>query len=97
MPTPMSLAGIDLPSKEAFIDLFRQILYRDKLGTEIVGEDRRVFEALLRARPDKMSEVGARKVVRFVRMMHRHNTPAFFAELEDGALLDISFMKWVKA
>jgi hypothetical protein len=27
--------------------------------------------------------------------MHRHNTPCFFAELDDGSLVDISFMKFI--
>jgi hypothetical protein len=83
------------PTKEAAIGYCRTVLYRSELETEITGEDAEFVEALLYARPDKVAELGGRKVVRYVRKMHRHNTPCFFAELDDGSLLDISFMKFI--
>jgi hypothetical protein len=52
--------------------------------------------SLLRARRDKIAEIGVRKIVRLVRLMHRHNTPCFFAELEDGTQLDFSFYKAIE-
>lgn len=91
----VKIAGTQFSSKQAAIEHFRAILYRDELGSEIVGEDARSVESLLRARPDKVAELGDHKVVRFLRMMHRHNTPCFFAELDDGRLLDISFMRFI--
>lgn len=89
--------GMEFASKQALIAQFREILYRDKLDTEIVGDDAKFVEALLHNRPDKVAELGERKVVRYLRMMHRHNTPGLFAELDDGAMLDISFMKFISA
>jgi hypothetical protein len=91
------VGGVSFQTKEAAVAHCRAILYRDKLDTEIVGEDAVFVEALLSARPDKIAELAGRKVVRYVRKMHRHNTPCFFAELEDSALLDISFRKFIDA
>lgn len=85
------------PSKEAAIAHCQAILHRHKMDTEITGDDAAFVEALLHARPDKVAELGKRKVVRYLRKMHMRNTPCFFAELDDGSLLDISFMKFINA
>ncbi|MDX0806572.1 DUF3223 domain-containing protein [Sinorhizobium medicae] len=69
------------------------ILHREQLETEIEGEDTDFVRAVLNLRKDKMQEIGPRTVVRFLRKMHRHNTPCFFAELSDGSFIDFSFMK----
>lgn len=89
------VGGVSFQTKEAAIAHCRAVLYRDELDTEITGEDAAFVEALLYARPDKVAELAGRQVVRYLRKMHRHNTPCFFAELEDGSLLDISFMKLI--
>ena len=91
------IGGVTFPTKEAAKEQYRSILYRDEWGTEITGEDAVFVEALLYARPDKVAELAGRKVVRYLRKMHRHNTPCFFAELDDGSLLDISYMKFINA
>lgn len=91
------ILSIRFASKSEFIDRFQAILHRDELDTEIEGDDVKLVEALLYARPDKAAELGDRKVVRYLRKMHRHNTPCLFAELDDGDLLDISFMKFINA
>jgi hypothetical protein len=89
------VGGVPFQTKEAAVAHCRAILHRDKLDTEITGEDAAFVEALLYARPDKVAELAGRKVMRYLRKMHRHNTPCFFAELDDGSLLDISFMKLI--
>ena len=86
------------PSKAAAIRCCQSILHRDKLDSNIVGEDAVLVMALLKMRPDKMDEIGERGVVRFLRKAHRHSTtPCFFVELDDGAFLDVSFMKIINA
>ncbi|RLP25783.1 DUF3223 domain-containing protein [Mesorhizobium sp. YM1C-6-2] len=97
MPISIAIAGMTFTSKEAFIDHCRAILYRSPLETEIVGDDREFVDAILHARPDKLAEMAGRRPVRYLRKMHRHNTPSFFVELDDGRLLDFSFMKFVNA
>lgn len=92
----ISIGEWSFPTKQAAIVHCQAILYRNVLDTEITGDDAAFVEALLHARPDKMVELAGRKVVRYLRKMHRRNTPCFFAELDDGALLDISFMKFIK-
>ncbi|RWE30482.1 DUF3223 domain-containing protein [Mesorhizobium sp.] len=91
------IGDISFPTKEAAIAHCRAILHRSSLDTEITGNDASFVEALLYARPDKVAELAGRKVVRYLRKMHWHNTPCFFAELDDGSLLDISFMKFINA
>lgn len=97
MGIKLEIGGVAFPTKEAFIAHCRAILYRNMMDTEITGEDAVFVEALLYARPDKVAELAGRKVVRYLRKMHRHNTPCFFAELDDGSLLDISYMKFINA
>lgn len=91
------IGGVTFPTKEAAIMHCRMILHREDWDTEVTGDDAAFVEALLYARPDKVAELAGRKIVRYLRKIHRHNTPCFFAELDDGSLLDISFMKLVKA
>lgn len=91
------IGGVVFHTKEAAVAHCRSVLYRDKLNTEITGEDAAFVKALLYARPDKVAELAGRTVVRYLRKMHRHNTPCFVAELDDGSLLDISFMKFINA
>jgi hypothetical protein len=97
MDNQIIIGGIRFNSKADAIAQCRAILYRDKMGTEILGEDRVFVSNLLKARPDKLKELRGRTIVRFLRKMHRHNTPCFFAELDDGTLLDFSFMKVINA
>lgn len=97
MQVEVIIGQLTFPTKEAAISHFREILYRDKLDTVIEGDDAESVEALLRARVDKVAELEERTVVRYLRKMHRHNTPCFFAELDDGTLLDVSFMKFINA
>lgn len=97
MPLPIVIGPMRFASKEECKSHFQAILYRDKMDTEITGDDAVSVEALLFARPDKVEELGDRSVIRYVRKIHRHNTPCFFAELDDGSLLDISFMKFINA
>lgn len=97
MRTHIVIGGIAFVTKEAAIEHCRAVLYRDAMETEIVSDDAAFVAALLHARPDKLAELAGRKVVRYLRKIHRHNTPCFFAELEDGSLLDISFRKFINA
>jgi hypothetical protein len=97
MGIEFKIGGVSFQTKEAAIAHCRAILHRKELDTEITGEDAAFVEALLYARPDKVAELAGRKVVRYLRKMHRYNTPCFFAELNDGSLLDISFMKLINA
>lgn len=94
MPIQIDNAGRTFASKRAFVEHCQSILHREPMGTEITGEDRKFVEAIFLGRSDKMAECKGRRIVRFLRKMHRHNTPCFFAELEDGTLLDFSFMKF---
>lgn len=93
----VTVAGLTFTSKQAFIEHCRAILHRDAFDTEIAGEDAGFVAAILLGRPDKVAECRGRLVVRYLRKMHRHNTPCFFAELDDGTLLDFSFMKFINA
>jgi hypothetical protein len=93
----IQLGGVSFPSKGAAIEHCKAILYRGELGSVINGEDAQFVEALFYARPDKVGELGGREIVRYLRKMHRHNTPCFFAELEDGSLLDFSCMRLINA
>lgn len=97
MPISVTLAGRTFTSKQAFIEHCRAILHRDAFDTEIAGEDARFVAAILLRRPDKVAECRGRRVVQYLRKMHRHSTPCFFAELDDGALVDLSFMKFINA
>lgn len=73
------------------------VLYRQPLETSIEGEDAEFVRAVFALRRDKVAELGARTIVRFLRKKHRRNTPGFFAELSDGSFLDFSFMKVINA
>lgn len=97
MPIPITIAGRTFATKEAFIEHCQVILHREEPDTDISGDDANFVEAVLFARPDKVAELSGRRVVRYLRKMHRHNTPCFFAELEDSTLLDFSYMKFVNA
>lgn len=94
---PVSVGSFWFPSQKVYILACQEVLHRDELNTEIVGEDRLFVEAIFNAREDKLAEVGDQKVIRFLRKMHRHNTPCFFAELDNGTLIDFSFMKLVRS
>jgi hypothetical protein len=89
MPISLRFAGLTFASKAAFIEHCEAILYRDALDTEIVGEDAKFATALLNARPDKLAQLGNRRVVRYLRKANTGTAPRFFAELDDGTLLDI--------
>lgn len=97
MGTYIVVGNIRFETKEAAIAHCRVILHSDALDTEIMGDDAVFVEAVLHARPDKLAELGDRKIVRYLRKMHRHNTPCFFAELDDKTFLDISFMKLINS
>lgn len=91
----IAIGTFAFPSKTAAIKAFREVLHRDASETEIVGGDADLVKALFFARSDKVAELKNRKIVRFSRRVHPHNTPCFFAELDDGSLLDFSFMKFI--
>lgn len=95
MKAPVVIGGIGFPSKAAALRHCREILYRHEPGSEITGSDASFVMCLLQARAEKLAKIGDRAVVRFIRLVHRHNTECFFAELDDGTILDISFYKAV--
>ncbi|WP_412032958.1 DUF3223 domain-containing protein [Nitratireductor aquimarinus] len=97
MKVTVVIGGLTFPSKRDAIEYYKNVLNRYEDGAEIAGVDASAIEALLYARPDKVAEMAGRKVVRYRRKMHRHNTPCFFAELDDGKLLDISYMKFINS
>lgn len=80
-------------TKKGVIEHCQEILHRRPLETEIEGEDAEFVRAVFALRADKVARLETRSIVRFLRKMHRHNTPGFFAELSDGSFLDFSFMK----
>lgn len=94
----VSVGGVSFPSKAGFIRHCQAILHKEEDDSEIVGEDAAFVDAILKGRPDKIAEIGPRKVVRYLRKHHRHcNTPCFFAELDDVSILDFSFKKFIAA
>ena len=97
MRIPITIGDLSFPSKDAATAHCKEILYRGELGSEITGSDADFVEALLYARPDKVTGMAGRTVVRYLRKMHPYNTPCFCAELDDGSLLDFSYMKFIKA
>ncbi|VTZ62312.1 DUF3223 domain-containing protein [Sinorhizobium medicae] len=90
---PVKIGSESFRTKKDAIRHCRAILYRQPLETEIEGEDAEFVHAVFNLRTDKVAELGTRTIVRFLRKLHRHNTPGFFAELSDGTFLDFSFMK----
>jgi hypothetical protein len=90
------IGGVGYPTKAAAHEECRRILYGGPPGSEITGADAEFASTLLRARSDKIAEIGTRAIVRLIRLMHRHNTPCFAAELEDGTKLDFSFYKAIE-
>lgn len=90
---PYKIGSKSFRTKEDAIRHCRRILYMHPMETEIEGEDAAFVRAVFDLRKDKVAALGTRTVVRFLRKMHRHNTPGFFAELSDGSFLDFSFMK----
>lgn len=97
MPILVTVAGLMFTSKRAFIEHCQVILHRDSPETEIIGEDADFAAAILLGRPDKVAQCRGRRVARYLRKIHRYNTPCFFAELDDGTLVDFSFMKFINA
>lgn len=97
MAIEVIIGNMTFPTKDAATAHFRAILYRDVLDTVVEGDDAKSVQALLHARPEKVAELEGRTVVRYLRKMHRHNTPCFFAELNDGTLMDVSFRKFIDA
>ncbi|MEF2549413.1 DUF3223 domain-containing protein [Aurantimonas sp. E1-2-R+4] len=97
MPIRITLGKESFNSKSAAIRRCQEILHASSGGIEIVGDDALVVAAVLAMRSDKTAEIGGRSIERFLRQKHAFPTPCFYAELEDGTLLDFSFMKAIKA
>jgi hypothetical protein len=96
MLRPLTIAGIAFSGQAAAIRHCREILYRDQPGTEITGPDVQVVEALLCARADKLLDLQGLNVIRYLRNTQPgpfKRTLCFWAELEDGTLVDFSFKK----
>ncbi|WP_298963569.1 DUF3223 domain-containing protein [uncultured Roseibium sp.] len=93
----VEIGGMSFPSKKALKLKCREILRKDEQGTEITGDDAKIVDAILKGRPDKLAEIGSKKVVRYLRIKHPHNTPCFSAELDDGSIIHFSFMKFITA
>lgn len=94
MPKPITIAKIRFDTRKAALEHCQEVLYRDELGTQVLGKDAEFLRALLKARPDKVAEIGARKVVRLWRDVQPgpfEQTRCFYAELDDGTRLDFSF------
>jgi hypothetical protein len=96
MKAPVVIGGVRYPTKAAAHEECRRILYGGPPGSQIIGADEEFAMSLLRARRDKIAEIGTRAIVRLIRLKHRHNTPCFAAELEDGTRLDFSFYKAIE-
>lgn len=92
-----TIGSYSFATKEEAVQHCRSILYASPWDTVIEGEDADFVRSLFELRADKVAEAGPRTAVRFLRKMHRYNTPCFFAELSEGTLLDFSFMKVVNA
>ncbi|MGE6784410.1 DUF3223 domain-containing protein [Ensifer adhaerens] len=90
---PYKIGSKSFRTKEDAIGYCQEVLHRHPLETEIEGADAEFVRAVFNLRKDKVAALETRTVVRFLRKMHRHNTPGFFAELSDGSFLDFSFMK----
>jgi hypothetical protein len=99
---PLTIAGIPFASQTAAIARARLILYAGQPGSEITGVDTEFVEALLFARPDKVTELRGRKVSRYLRDWQpkehadRQWNLCFWAALEDGPPIDFSFMTAIK-
>ncbi|WP_434054902.1 MAG: DUF3223 domain-containing protein [Roseibium sp.] len=93
----VEIGGMSFPTKTAFIEHCQAILRKAEDNSEIVGEDATFVEAVLKARPEKVEEIGTRTATRYLRIKHRHNTSCFAAELDDGSLVHFSFMKFINA
>ena len=99
MSIEITIGNRTFPSKIAAKRYYRDILNRYPVGAEITGDDARAVEALLQARPDKLAELGGRRVVRFRREedpAHYRRSTCFMAELDDGTFLDIGYMKFIE-
>lgn len=94
---PYTIGSHSFATKEEAIQRCRTILHASEWDTVIEGDDAAFVRSLYEMRADKVAEAGLRTVVRFLRKIHRRNTPCFFAELSDGTLQDVSFMKVIKA
>lgn len=94
---PYIIGSKTFRTKDDAIAHCRAVLYREPLETEIKGDDAEFVRAVFNLRADKVAVVGTQRIVRFVRKMHRRNTPGFFAELADGSFLDFSYMKVIRA
>lgn len=94
MHKPVTIAGIDFPTKQDAIEHCRSILYAGPTGTEVTGCDADFLAVLLAGRPDKVRVIGDRKVVRFWRDVQPgpfQQSNCFYVELDDGERLDFSF------
>jgi hypothetical protein len=95
MLRPLTIAGIAFRSQEAAIRHCRAILYGGEAGSEITGEDADFVEGLFCARADKLVNLHGLNVIRYLRNTQPgpfKQTLCFWAELEDGTLVDFSFM-----
>jgi hypothetical protein len=98
MRKPITVAGVEFQTKGDAIKRCRAILYRGGRGSEVVGDDSKFVGALLAARPDKLAEIGTRKIVRYWRDTQPgplERTRCFWAELDDGEHIDFSLYKAV--
>ena len=95
MPKPVTIAGMAFPSEQAAIRHCREILDRDQPGTEVTGPDAEFVEALFCVRADKLLNLHGLNVIRYLRDTEPgplSRTLCFWAELEDGTLVDFSFV-----
>jgi hypothetical protein len=80
-------------SRAAFRRKAKEVLNSEVSGTLISGEHHDFLDAIFSARPDKVALLDGRKRVAYWRKVHKFRTVSFHAELDDGALLDFSYMK----
>lgn len=99
MPRHYKLGRETFPSKLAIRHRLSVILNAAPLGTEVTGEDALILFDLLDCRPDKLRQIGDRKVIGFERRMQDgevKGTACYWAVLDDGTALDCSMYKAVR-
>lgn len=95
----ITIGPIQFPTRLDAVLYCRDILYGGAPGTELSEEEAAFVEHLLRVRPEKLAEIGDRKIVRYLRDWQprehadREWTICLYVELDDGTRIDLSYIK----
>jgi hypothetical protein len=88
------------PDREEATRYVASIVAAGPAGSDIVGSDREIVEAIFAERPDPMLNLQGLNVIRYLRdwilVAPGHKELALWAELEDGRRIDFEYDRIIK-